>query len=277
MNQPSSIRARIVCEIEEAIERLPDGDEQPAPARPEVETIHAVRKHFKNVRAGLRLIREALGDEVYRRENHCFRDAGRSLAVVRDAQALRQALEKLAPDSAELRDGLQADMEQAERSLRDSNAFAVVRELAAAALVRLQATNLENREGSTIERGLRHVFRSGRRALRQAKEDPTDELLHELRKRSQHLRGALELLQLEGKPLERARRLARLLGDDHDLAVLDHALNQSRSESPTRSDDRERVSRRIARRRAKLQKRALTVGRRLYRTQPKRFAHELLR
>src|SRR4051794_37864127 len=42
----------------------------------EDETVHEARKHFKKVRAVLRLVRDEVGDKVYRRENARFRDAG---------------------------------------------------------------------------------------------------------------------------------------------------------------------------------------------------------
>lgn len=51
---------------------------------------HDVRKRCKTVRALLRLIRDEVGKDVYRRENRALRDAARALSPVRDAAVLIQ-------------------------------------------------------------------------------------------------------------------------------------------------------------------------------------------
>src|SRR5918999_5846076 len=62
-------------QLEMAIERLEgSADEDLGDA------VHEARKSFKRLRTTVRLARDELGDEVYRRENPAFRDAGRRLA-----------------------------------------------------------------------------------------------------------------------------------------------------------------------------------------------------
>ena len=56
------------------------------------EAVHEARKDMKKLRALLRLVRDELGDDVYRRENVSFRDAGRRLAGARDSQVLLETL-----------------------------------------------------------------------------------------------------------------------------------------------------------------------------------------
>src|SRR5687768_17143099 len=75
-------------QIARAREQLTD---QSAP--PE-KRVHDARKRFKETRALLRMIREPLGAQ-FAVENAWFRDAGRELAAVRDADAVLEALEKL--------------------------------------------------------------------------------------------------------------------------------------------------------------------------------------
>ena len=80
-----------------------------------------------------------------------------------------------------------------------------------------------------IEDGLLRTYRRGRKALRIAYETPTAENFHEWRKRVKyhwyHLRLLRELWPAPMKPLAaEAKRLADLLGDDHDLAVLRETL-----------------------------------------------------
>src|SRR5438105_13788783 len=50
------------------------------------ESIHAARTALRRLRALVRVARDALGEQTYRRENEIFRDAGRALSTVRDAQ-----------------------------------------------------------------------------------------------------------------------------------------------------------------------------------------------
>src|SRR5918995_6276046 len=82
---------RIACgQLEMAIERLEGRtDEQLGTA------VHETRKSLKRLRATVRLARDELGDEVYRRENGAFRDAGRRLAGARDSQVLLETLDAL--------------------------------------------------------------------------------------------------------------------------------------------------------------------------------------
>src|SRR5262245_23423066 len=59
------------------------------------DSIHAIRKRCKRIRAVLRLMRDELGDAVYRRENHCYRDIAEPLAGARDATVLAAAFDTL--------------------------------------------------------------------------------------------------------------------------------------------------------------------------------------
>jgi hypothetical protein len=59
------------------------------------ETVHSARKELKKAHATLRLLRDALGDAVYRQENAALRDAARPLSEVRDAKVVLDTLEML--------------------------------------------------------------------------------------------------------------------------------------------------------------------------------------
>lgn len=55
------------------------------------ERVHAVRRHLKEARAGLRLLRDSIGESEYRRNNHALRDVAGALRQVRDAKMLQEA------------------------------------------------------------------------------------------------------------------------------------------------------------------------------------------
>jgi CHAD domain-containing protein len=59
------------------------------------EAVHSARKELKKARATLQLLRDALGDVVYKRENAALRDAARPLSEVRDAKVLLDTLVRL--------------------------------------------------------------------------------------------------------------------------------------------------------------------------------------
>src|SRR5437763_12368783 len=97
--------------------------------------VHEARKSLKRLRAAVRVARDALGDETYRRENSAFRDAGRQLSGARDAKVLIETLytvEKAAGDELRsgagdaLRSRLESEHEAALESLRGGGATAAV-------------------------------------------------------------------------------------------------------------------------------------------------------
>ena len=59
------------------------------------EAIHEARKDVKKIRSALRLVRDAIGDDVWRRENDHYRDIARTLSSFRDAEILVEALDGL--------------------------------------------------------------------------------------------------------------------------------------------------------------------------------------
>jgi CHAD domain-containing protein len=203
------------------------------------EAVREVRKCFKKVRAALRLVRENLGDDVYREENFWFRDAARPLGEVRDAAMLVETVDKLAKQFAhqikskllaKVREALLSNhLEVTRRVLDDDGAFAAVEELATRALARLPDWRIDRDGWDAMEGGLRHVYRAGHRVLAVAVENPSVENLHELRKQAKYLWHQLQLLEGAGSGSEeelvdQAHKLSKLLGAVHDLDVLRQTL-----------------------------------------------------
>src|SRR4051812_6802853 len=62
---------------------------------PQSAKIHSARKALKRARATLRLLRPAIGKDVYRQNNMALRDVARPLSQARDAEVLSDALDKL--------------------------------------------------------------------------------------------------------------------------------------------------------------------------------------
>ena len=82
--------------IDHALDEL-SGNTESSPE----DAVHGARKDLKKLRSLLRLVRDDLGGKVYRREMAVFRDAGRELAGVRDADVMLATLESLELSAAE--------------------------------------------------------------------------------------------------------------------------------------------------------------------------------
>jgi len=270
------IRRNVSREIEKALDGVGGRGKPPPRGKAEVLAVHDVRKCFKKVRAALRLVREELGDDVYRAENFCFRDAARPLTEVRDAQMLVETLDKLeAPPIALIRDALLANEQDiTRRVLHEEHAFAAVREFGAAALARIPTWRIERDGFAAVESGLRRVYRTGHRALALAAENPTIENLHEWRKQAKYLWHVLQLVEPTKELANQAHELSRVLGDDHDLAVLRRTL----AADPLTYGGHPTLKALFAfidRRREELQRNASALGRQLYADPPKLFPSRL--
>ncbi len=264
---------------QDAVELLRDDQADP------VQAVHEARKDMKKLRATLKLVRPALGDSVYRRENRRFRDAGRALSDVRDAQTRAETLDALAERFADEEppggwwavrglladDGAPGDGDL--ESLRDQTASEIARGDQAIEDWPLDADGFD-----LLRPGLKHAYARGRKSFRQALNSPSDEALHEWRKRSKDLWYHLRLVrrawpELMETTAEEAHELSDRLGDDHDLVVLVGYLDES--DDPLTSDQLEHLRRLIAKRREELQTEAFAYGERLYAEKPKRFVGRL--
>jgi CHAD domain-containing protein len=253
------------------------------------EAVHDVRKRLKKVRAGLRLLREALGPGLYRRENASFRDAARPLTEVRDAKVLVETLDALAGHDGgdidpKVRSGVRQALLHARREVRqcvlgDADALKAVEESLHAAKERAADWPVGRRGWSVLGEGLKRVYKAGRDAYRLALDEPLEENLHEWRKQAKYLWHQLEVLrpvwpEVMEDLAERAHDLSHYLGDDHDLAVLRQTLLGGPAPIPDPAALALLVGQ-IDRRRAELQEQARALGRRLYEEKPKRFARRL--
>jgi CHAD domain-containing protein len=263
-------------------------------------TVHETRKALKRLRALLVLLRAELGPKRYARENAALRDCGRRLAGARDAEVMLGTLDSLVQRdpsrfkrSAAVRT-LRAQL-LAERDTAAAHAIhdplvrgEVIVELRA---VRARAARWELRERGfrLLAPGLEGIYTRGRRRMRVARRRQSVEALHAWRKRVKELRYAAETLDRGGKGAggsskyvrrvaRRADQLGEMLGEEHDLALLEARVRDKRSRQfAGERKTRKRLLALIASRRRKLRKRALHEGERLYQRPPRRFVRQLKR
>jgi len=248
--------------------------------------VHAVRKKVKKGRAALRLLRPVVAEADYRRANAMLRDRGRRLAPLRDAKSLLETLDKITlrhaselrgVELAPLRQSLLARCVQARRELSNdqpedracAESLERFNELAA-------RSGLAHVDSVAICDGLRRIYRKGRRTSARARRMRTSEALHTWRKQVKYLLNATAILQSAGvrrlrKIIKRADRIAGLLGDDHDLAMLLDAFRGSAVDPHAAEILHDLVSRR----RRKLQARAFDHRGKLFEKKPGRFVSRI--
>ncbi len=206
------------------------------------EAVHQARKEMKKLRSLLRLVREELGLDTFRSENHRYRDASRLLSQQRDGDALFEAVDSLRdeyPSHAPPIDLLVRDLRAAGQDSSPGGAdllesgtsmeMAARRIEAGGDLIR--GWKLGKDDWNLFEKGLRRTYRDGRRAMKKAESSRTPESVHEWRKRVKDLWYQLRLLRNAWRATMKTLAgevgdLAELLGEHHDLAVLVEELER---------------------------------------------------
>ncbi len=277
----AAVREIVSGHVANALEALRDTAQAPGAA------VHLARKELKRARAGLRLLRAAVGRAVYRRENAALRDAARPLSRVRDAEVMLGTVTAIGEDKnppgvravlLRLRRALLEEQRQARTEFAEKRQLTDITQRLQKARDRVARLRLRHCAGSTLATGFARIYRTGRGALRQAQAEAGDAALHELRKQIKYLGAAMKILDAAGisgvdKRIERADAIAELLGDDHDLAVLQSriaALDNAKAEQAN-----DQLGMELRRRRARLQQRALRSARLLYRQKARDFLAEL--
>jgi CHAD domain-containing protein len=274
-----SARQALVGQLEKAAAGLTD------PKRTDL-SIHAIRKQLKRARATLRLLRDCLGEALYRRENSLLRDTARPLTPVRDAKVLFETLRHHDPHKGAANPGafvrgfyavLGERRRAAKSRLRNSD---LLRAAAGLHAIARRAAALPERQlaQATASMALKSAYKSARKAFARACSRRTDERLHEWRKQTKYFANEIEVVlgfcpKRFAKSCKRAGKLAEQLGDDHDLALLTEEIlrHAKGAHAPSRDDSVQELLGHLAGRRRALQRKAFRLGRRLYSDKARRY------
>jgi CHAD domain-containing protein len=248
--------------------------------------VHEARKDLKKLRSVLRMVRDEIGDDVYRRENTRFRDAGRMLAGARDAEVKLETLqsltarydgrlseETLAPFAKALEDERQRESQLDDQGVLER----AVAEIEAGEAA-VDDWPLRADDWSLIEPGLERAYRRGRSRFADVRTEASDEAVHEWRKRVKDLWYQLRIVrnawpEVLNETADQAHELSDLLGDHHDLAVLrDDALERRELLA---DGELERLLAAVSERQDELADEAIKLGERIYAEKPKAFVKRL--
>jgi CHAD domain-containing protein len=269
--------------LDNAIEQLRERQEGRAKA------IHETRKDLKKTRSLLRLVRDGLGDKRYRAENDRLRHAGRLLSDARDADVKVGAI-------ADVVDRYRDELEPTERAALDGEVERLRRDLPRpgdeeversieSAIEAIEQARAEvggwdpaAADWQLIEPGLKRAYARGQERMREARKNPSDEAVHEWRKRSKDLWYHARLVRrawpaVLDETVDQAHELSDLLGDYHDLSVVASDL-RGRQEA-NGGGAHARVAELVGCRQRELLDGAISLGRRLYAEKPKPYTRRI--
>jgi CHAD domain-containing protein len=251
------------------------------------DAVHGARKDLKKLRALLRLVREELGEETFRRENRRYRDIGRLLSASRDAEVKLQTLRELRHRFGARLPAIPASawegMLAADRDLLASAGGGEMTARVQAALAAIEESEraidswpLGEDGWELVAAGLGDGYRAGREQLEVVAGSCPEEEVHDLRKRVKDLWYQLRL-PVESWPgplaatIAEVDSMAEALGQHRDLALLAADL----AERGDAVGSREEIEALLAEGQAELLERALAIGTRVYAEKPKAFRRRM--
>ena len=274
----AGIRRVAASQLDAALQDLSD------PSLPQKETVLSTRKRCKKLRGVVRLIRPCFGE--YDAENAHFRDIAKSLADARDSSAILETLDKLCLAFADeledeiflpLREGLLAHRSNMTEWHIEDLLRAAQRDLLQSRC-RVDSWTLNASGTKAFESGLRATYGRARRLMGEAYSDRGVEIIHEWRKYTKYHLFHLRLLKACWPPvmagyLTVADRLAKALGEHHDLAMLKQqaALHLSEDHVPMLAS----LNATATLRQVELEENAFRYGHKLFSETPKHAARRL--
>jgi len=265
---------RLCCErLEDALEPLRNGVHAGA--------VHNARKEIKKLRAVLRLVRAEIGKSAYAEHTDALRNAAERLTALRDAEIKLSAFDGVVKHFKrklgsrpfpKIRVALKKNRRLEEERLYKGRSITSVKAILCHEKGQMDRLKMRSNGWKAIAPGLKKIYSRGRDAFEAAGQEPTAENFHEWRKRVKDLNHQLSLI-CPARPRKfrlrtsRLDKLGNLLGNDHDLFV----LNQFVARKFGRMPGARLFQDLIITRQNKLRSEALKLGGRFYPTKPDRF------
>jgi CHAD domain-containing protein len=250
--------------------------------------VHEARKSVKKVRALVRLL-ELADAKAIGRDARRLRAAGRVLSRRRDADAVLATLDRVRshfpkhlPEHVAARIRRELIQTRADIARETGNKRRVVRAARALETVRksIRTWDVPKLDPLDLTNLLEKSYRAARKAMFKARKTTHAPDVHRWRKRVKTLWYQLRLLEGQAPKLrtvlQRFDRLETVLGEHHDLVVLESMLATDRRRRGA-ADARRQLAPLSRRLQATLRRRALNQGRRLLERKPKAFARALRR
>jgi CHAD domain-containing protein len=196
-------------------------------------TIHNLRKHVKNLRALLRLIRTSTGEAFFIKYNYKLRDYNRTTAQLRNSAALIELFKSFPKIIRESKENdtklvllkLEADLFETRKRSDYKSIMQFYKINLKAYKQELNSLDSFNEDFSGVSKSLGHLYYSCRRFMLLSMNNPGEANLHEWRKAVKHLYYCCySLIPLNRKYLKayisELKNLSDLLGNIHDIYIL---------------------------------------------------------
>jgi CHAD domain-containing protein len=279
-NQTLGANLRRICrkQVENAV-AIARGEKEPDDT-----PVHQTRKHLKKARAALQMVADEIGRPYFKKQDHCFRDVGRLISDVRDAEVRLQTVRQL--QEITRRTSHYTFRKTEELLLAELEhfmaAFAGWQKQAAPQLERLrdeiEGWQIEELDGKAIRCAVQGAYKAARHALDCAKTKPTPENFHQFRSEAKRLLYQLRIMR-PINPLglsaliDDLDSVGKVFGRSHDLFFLRERMRREDAHAPAR-ETRELVAV-IKASELELQNRGVDLAERFFGERPRSFGHRL--
>jgi CHAD domain-containing protein len=209
--------------------------------------VHNVRKRLKKARAALRLVRKEIGRGLFRRQDRCLRDAGRLISDVRDAEVRLQTVRELQsivrhPGRAAYRSVELALMMELESFI---GAFADWQNQLLPMLEQVRTATdhwtLDHFNARELCCTVQSSYKCARNTLSRARNHPTVDNFHEMRKQAKTLWLQLRILRRVNHVVlktvtDELKAAIDLLGRAHDLTFLGERVSADQGDGGWRRE-----------------------------------------
>ena len=246
---------------------------------------HQMRKNMKKARAALRLVRDSTGEDNYKTWNVEARDIARMGEDLRESYVMLETLDKLKVRfDWKINHGfykiVRRKLEQDYQDLRkhlleEENLPQQLSERLEDAKEEMQELSFNEKGFRAFKKGLKRVYKRGRKAAVKARKKLTSENHHEWRKRVKYLWYHIRILKdtwpagLKGYAKE-LHNLSDLLGDDHDLFDLRAKLYEDFN-TPEYKVELKELDALIHKMSREKRTKAWQLGEKIYAEKPKQF------
>ncbi len=198
------------------------------------ESIHDVRRSYKRIRAVLRLMKPDIPMDAYNRENKLLRDLSRKFSGARNLHVFAEEFDNIIaagilklPEAIvkEIRQFFREKENSAVKLLLNLDMFSVIGKKNEEAKERVAAIDFSSLGAHTIYKGVSNVFAWGQKQMIHSQQFPTDDNLHEMRKRVKSLMYVVRLIK-DVSPVffngyyKGLKTASLALGEDHNMAEM---------------------------------------------------------
>ncbi len=202
-------------------------------------SVHDIRKASKRIRALLRMLKPDLPPEIYLRENTFLKEISRKLSVARNFHVFEEEFDNIVsagiidlPDKTinNIKQHLKEKKEDAFDLITGLEIFHSIAKKTEEAKERFAAVDLSMLGPHTFYKGIGKVFSWGQKQMMHSQQFPTDENLHEMRKRIKTLMYLVKLIK-DVSPeffngyFKGLKSASLALGEDHNMAELNDYID----------------------------------------------------